>query len=103
MENFINSFLDLGNINTQIFLVPFIIFFLTIGALRLALGAWRGALLSTFGIGLGYIASYLLIRDIALWPLRLSCLLRGLRPLEILTFLPKSIIEGSKRIKNKVV
>ncbi len=75
--------LNFNNPNIQIFLVPVILSFITTGLLRLSFGAWKGALLSAYGIGVGYIASYCLLRGFFIWP-----------TIDALSILPIIIISG---------
>lgn len=61
--------IDFTDTNVRIFLIPAVASFITIAVIRMLLGSWRASVLAPIGIGVGFLASYVLTTGLPLWPI----------------------------------
>lgn len=60
--------LDFNEPVLQIYITPFLVSALSVGLLRFFLGPWRGTIFGTLAIGIGFLAAFLLMNGVDLWP-----------------------------------
>lgn len=88
----------LNDTNVKTLVIPALGSFLTIALLRLSLGAWRGSVLASLGIGIGFLFSYYFTMGLPLWPVSS---VHGMLPLVVIggmvigVFLDLNVVKNS--------